>query len=184
MTARLALALLLALQVGLAQADALRPSIEAVEASLRSAGPRATLATHFNCAQHQGSAYEAIASGSPQWIALAERMLAHSDACYTEGILGALGQAMQKAPRQVLPLVGKTRVLAAEAICLPFISDEIPVKAQVAAVARSRGAIQGVRDEPLKVQREACLRFIGTVEAGIVANQAANQAAPASAPPR
>ena len=105
-------------------------------------------------------------------------MLQYADACYTEGILGALGQAMQKAPRQVLPLVGKTRTLAAESICLPFISDEIPVKAQAAAVARSRGAIQGVRDESLQVQRAACLQFIGSVEAGIAARQAASASAP------
>ena len=182
--------LMAALCAGSVRADAMRPSLEAVEGSLRDAGPRATLARHFNCARHQGTGYEAVAQGSPQWVALAEQLMRHADACYAEGLQDALGQAMQRAPRQVLPLVGRSATLSAELICLPFISDEIALAAQTAAVARSRRAIEGVRDDALRTQQQACLQFIGTVEAGIASRQPtpatapARPAAPASSGPR
>ena len=112
-------------------------------------------------------------------MALAERLLRDADACYAEGLQGALGQAMQRAPDRVLPLVGKSATLAAESICLPFISDEIPFAAQTAAVTRSRRAIEAVHDPALRPQQQACLQFIGSVEAAIAARQPA--AGPASA---
>ena len=170
------------LSFGTAQADAMWPTLAAVEGSLRDAGPRATLALHFNCARHQGSGYEAIAQGSAQWVALAERLMRHADACYAEGLQGALGLAMQRAPRQVLPLVGRSATLSAELICLPFVSDEIAPAAQAAAVARSRRAIAAVRDEALRPQQQACLAFIGTVESGIASRQPVPAAAASSAP--
>ncbi|CAD5372060.1 conserved exported hypothetical protein [Rubrivivax sp. A210] len=162
-----------------AGADALRGT-EAVEATLASAGPRAALQRHFDCTLRRPAGYRGVASGDPAWVALAERLLPHADACYSTGLQDALGRAMQRAPRAVLPLVGKTPTLAAEAICLPFISDEIPLARQKAALARSRQAIAGVRDEALQPQRQACLGFIGSVEEAVAARQPA--ATPAATP--
>lgn len=179
-----AAALLATLTAGAAHADAMVLSVESVESSLREAGPRATLARHFSCANHQGTGYRAIARGSPQWVALAAKLMTHADACYAEGLQDALGQAMRRAPRAVLPLVGRSATLSAELICLPFISDEIAVSTQSIAVARSRRAIEAVSDEALRQQREACLQFIGRVEAGIASRQPAMPPVTASAPTR
>jgi len=142
-------------------------SVEIVEASIRAGNPKATLEKYFSCEKYEGSAYEGIASGSPKWISIAERMLHHSDACYTEGIQASLGKAMQRSPQNVLPLVDKTPTLAASYICLPFISNELPIESQRAEVIRSRKAIQKLQDDGLKTQKEVCLRFIKTIEVNL-----------------
>jgi hypothetical protein len=146
-------------------------SYEAVEASLREGSPTTTLEKYFNCEIYDGSAYENIASGEPRWISLAERMLQHSDACYTEGIQASLGKAMQKSPQNVLPLVDKTATLAAGYICLPFISSELSIKLQLAEVIKSKKAIRRVHDKRLRTQKAACLRFIKSLEAKLIDQQ-------------
>jgi hypothetical protein len=135
-------------------------TIEAIEASLAEKGPQATLAAYFSCEKEDGSAYPAIAGGSREWVALAEKMIAYTDACYTESLQAALGAAMRKSPRNVLPLVDKTPALSADHICLPFISDEQPVAAQAREIQKSRRAIASVRDRRLAKPKAACLRFI------------------------
>jgi len=146
-------------------------SVEIVEASIREGNPKATLEKYFSCEKYEGSAYEGIASGSPKWISIAERMLHFSDACYTEGIQASLGKAMQRSPQNVLPLVDKTPTLAASYICLPFISSELSIKSQQAEVIRSRNAIQKVRDDRFSIQKEVCLRFIKSVEMSLAGQQ-------------
>ncbi|NLR74167.1 hypothetical protein [Leeia aquatica] len=138
-----------------------------VETALKEGGAKLALETYFSCEKHEGSAYVEIATGSPPWVSLAEKMLAYSDACYTEGIQAALGQAMQQSPKTVLPLVGKTPALAADAICLPFISDELPARLQLRAIRKSKQAIQSVVSRRLAAQKARCLHFIQSVEAGI-----------------
>ena len=152
----------------LSHADGVGMSVEAIEDSLREGNPKTTLEKYFSCEKYEGSAYERIASGSPQWISLAERMLQYSDACYTEGIQASLGKAMQKSPQNVLPLVDKTSVLAASYICLPFISSELPIKAQLAEVVRSKKAIQRVRNDKVRTQKASCLRFVKSVEKNLI----------------
>lgn len=165
---RLLLVVMLAASAVMAFADA-GPELlpEMVEATLAEKGVRVTLETYFDCQRTSGTAYEKIASGSRAWIALAEKMIAVSDACYTEGIQASLGEAMRRAPRRVLPLVGKMPVLAPEYVCLPFISAEQPVAAQLQDLRASRRAIAAVRMPRLSNQRAACLRFIDGVEAGL-----------------
>ena len=146
-------------------------SIQTVEASLREGNPSSTLEKYFNCEQYDGSAYEEIASGSFEWISLAEKILQYSDGCYTEGIQTSLGRAMQKSPQDVLSLVDRTSTLAASYICLPYISNEISTKPQLAEVIRLKKAILRVHDQRLKTQKESCLRFIKSVEASLITQQ-------------
>lgn len=143
-------------------------TVDAVEASLAEKGPRAALEAYFSCENYDASAYPAIAGGSREWVALAEKMIAYSDACYREGIQAALGEAMRKFPRNVLPLVDKTPALGADHICLPFISNEQSIAAQAKELQKSRRAISAVRDGQLSKPRAACLRFIRGVEKGLV----------------
>lgn len=132
-----------------------------VERGLRTE-PAAALQQYFDCSSYQGSGYEAVATGRPEWIRVAELALRHSDACYTDGIQAALGSAMQRRADRVLPLVGKTRLLSADRICIPFVSDELPVKEKLAELGKSRRAIQ--RTHGWRRQKADCLRFIGDVE--------------------
>lgn len=130
----------------------------------RKAPPQATLEKFFSCEKYEGSAYEKIAMGEPRWISIAEKMLQHSDACYTEGIQAALGSAMQKFPKRVLPLVDKTSLLSANYICLPFISSELPVKSQLSEMAKSKRDISRVHAKGLRIKKKLCLSFIESVE--------------------
>lgn len=158
----------LAVVVGPSFADARRPPEPSeVVRSLAVRGVQATLETDFSCETYEGSAHERIARAERAWIAVAERAIAVSDACYTEGIQSALGEAMRRAPRDVLPLVGKSPRLEAEYICLPFISAEQPLAQQLTEVRTSKRAIAAVRSAGLSKQRMACLRFIDGVEAGL-----------------
>lgn len=148
-------------------AQSIAVSVVEVEASLKAGNPQATLERYFDCQSDQ-AAYRGIASGSAPWIDLAERVLAFSDACYTEGIQAALGQAMQNAPQRVLPLVDKTATLATSYICLPFISSELPLKSQLTEIKRSQRAIQKVRDGSMQKQKASCLNFIASVKANLL----------------
>lgn len=139
-------------------AGGLRP--DTVTQALAERGAQATLETYFSCEKYEGSAYEEIATGAQPWVGLAEKMIAQSDACYTEGIQAALGEAMRKAPQHVLGLVDKSTSLSARYICLPFISAEQPVAAQLEEIDTSRRAIAAVNDSRLAAQQAACLRFI------------------------
>jgi len=150
-----------------AQAAMAGVSAEAVESSLREGNPKATLEHFFSCEKYVGSAYEKIAMGSPRWISIAESTLQYSDACYTEGIQSALGSAMQKSPQHVLPLVDKTSLLSANYICLPFISNELPVQSQIAEIVKSKRAIQRVHAKNLRTKKSSCLSFIESVEAQV-----------------
>jgi len=139
-------------------------TVATVSATLEALGPRAALETHFPCGKYVGTAYPKIASGSAAWISLGERMLQHSDGCYTEGIQASLGQAMVDSAENVLPLVNTTPLLAAERICLPFISSELPLDEQRRLLAKSKKSIADVVAPSLNTQKEACLSFISEIE--------------------
>jgi hypothetical protein len=131
---------------------------EDIEMALASPDPRTALATYWNCSRPRGTVCSAIETGEPKWIDLAERMLAYSDAGVTEDLLGSLGRAMQIKPEHVLPLVGKSDRLDPAHLCVPFISNELPVHRQLAELRRSKRAIARVRG--LAPQKQACLSFI------------------------
>lgn len=133
--------------------------LKAVESALQK-DLKVALTQYFSCERYEGSAYERIATGDTAWLRLAEAVVARTDACYTEGIQSALGTAMRNAPRNVLPLVGKTPVLSEDRICLPFISAEQPFEAQLAELAMSKRAIERVDDRRLSKQRNACQSII------------------------
>lgn len=135
-----------------------------VEASLKDAGGQATLEKFFSCEHDEGTAYPKIATGNTTWVALGVKILGYSDACYAEGIVAALGQAMQNRPHVVLPYVNSSLRLTADRICLPFISDELPVKDQLSKVRVVKKSILRVSTPRLAAQKKACLDLINGFE--------------------
>jgi hypothetical protein len=129
-----------------------------VEAALKAPDPRIALAKYWDCSQPEKTVCSAIETGDAEWLTLAEKMLDYSDAGSTEDLLGSLGRAMQRKPERVLPLVGKTPLLDVAHVCVPFISDELPVRVQRGQLQRSRRAIARVKG--LNTQKQACLQFI------------------------
>lgn len=142
-------------------------SVNAITTSLKETTPKATLEKYFDCEDFQGGGYAGIATGKPEWIVVAKQMLEHSDACYTEGIQSALGRAMQNAPTNVLPLVNENNLLSADSVCLPFISDELPLQSQLAEIKKSKRALARVHSKKLERNKQACLGFIRSVEDGL-----------------
>lgn len=163
-------------------------TLQAVEAEMETHSPRWVLEKHFACQPTRGPGYAKVAEGSAGWLALGAHLLSASDACYTENLQSALGEAMRHAPRRVLPLLGSRPTLAPERICLPFISDEQSLARQLREVRLSRKALEPVQEPEFVAARNACLDFIGRVEADLWAKlpvppapAAASAATPASA---
>ncbi len=63
-----------------------------------------------------------LSSGKPEWLALAVKLRPHTDAWASESLADALGEAMQKAPSRVLPLIGSGGF--DKEICLPWMMDD------------------------------------------------------------
>lgn len=156
-------------------------TVEGVEAQMEANSPAWVLEKHFAC-QPPGPGYAKVASGDAKWVALGAHLLSFSDACYSENLQSALGQAMRREPRRVLPLVGSTPQLAAEHICLPSISEEQSVALQLREVRRSRQAIEPVQEPEFAAARGACLGFIGEVEKRLWDQLRQWQPAPSAAP--
>lgn len=144
---------------------------ERLAVELRERGAQDVLSRYFPCDAYEGSGYEQVAQGSGVWVQLATQLLEHSDACYTTGLQDALGSAMQAAPENVLPYVGRNAQLAPERICLPFISAEIPTAEQLKPLSLARGKIEPVREPRLQAQRDACLAEIQRVERMILGHR-------------
>jgi len=148
-----------------------RLRVQEVEAFLAREDEKATLEKYF-CGEYEDATGAAISRGSPRWAALAVKMLKYSDAGCTTSLLASLGKAMQQNPVKTLPYLGTevakeqgtTWMLDTSMICLPFISDELPVAEQLRQLRASKEAISRVRDSKLAEQRKACLDFIDQCE--------------------
>ena len=137
---------------------------------LRNGQSKLALDKYFNCAGHNNAGYKYVSSGSKIWISVAEEALKHSDACYTDGILSSLGQAMQVSPVNVLPLVGKSDILSPDDICISSISSGSPTKKQqLLTLSRFSKAIMRVKDKHLLKQKNKCLSIIEKEKISILA---------------
>lgn len=152
-------------------------TVHTIERSINKIGGKATLQKYF-CGTDDTSEHDDIdqlnqvATGAKQWVDLAVKMLKYSDAGCSEGLQSYLGAAMQKQPRNVLPYVGKSSLLAPDRICLPFISDEISDAEALREVRRSKAALQAVKDKTLNKQCQACLARVNGLEKKILADMA------------
>lgn len=77
---------------------------------------------------------------------------------------------MQKQPRNVLPYVGKSELLSAQQIYLPFISAELSDANALREGRRSKAALLTISVTTLNKQCQACLTRITNLEKKIIAN--------------
>lgn len=143
------------------------PTLEDIEAALRDNAPRERLLSLISCddeANWSSSVCGQIASGAPAWIALAPRIRAQTDGANSGAICNALGLAMRKAPREVLRVYEPQGKLSASCLCVPFVSDELPVAEQAREYRLSHRAIASVGDRKLRTARAACLAEMAPVE--------------------
>ncbi|MBL8466281.1 hypothetical protein [Methyloversatilis discipulorum] len=120
-------------------------------------GGRAALEKYFSCEGTGFNGYLKVASGSKQWLDVAVRLLASSDACYSEGLHDAVAKALYASPSTVLPLVDSSSMLKASQICLPFLSDEEPHKQHLAYLKRLEERLSRVTDRASQSGKAKCI---------------------------
>lgn len=151
-------------------------TVRTIEQSLAKSGGKATLQKYFCGADLTGLspsyAMKQVATGSKQWVDVVVKLTPYSDAGCSLAIHDALGAAMQKQPRNVLPHVGKSSSLSAQYICLPFLPEEMPNAKALQEVRLTKVALTQVHDKTLSRQRQACLKEVDRVEKVILADMA------------
>lgn len=133
-------------------------------------GPRETLKHYFDCSS--GVGYDLEKQADAKGVAFVISLLPFSDACYTEGLLSELGDAMIKNPAAVLPYVSDApnADLTPSKICLPFISGDLPHADALKVVSRAKKALSTVHAKALERAKAACLAednfVIGQIKSG------------------
>lgn len=151
-------ALTSAISAAMAYAGSSDVTAATINADLAAKGPRYVLHRYFD--DDRAIGYKIVSSGDAAAVKLAVHLLKYSDAGSMESIQSALGEAMIRAPMNVLPYVDSARYLAADQICLPFISEDEPKSYERAVVTRARRSLLSVHRAALLAQKDACLHAI------------------------
>jgi hypothetical protein len=134
-----------------------------MERALASADPKAQVNALLRCEGEVpagSSVCDKIATGDKTWLELAGRMQQHTDASASIGVCNSIARAARRAPAAALQLFGRTPHLNRECICLPIVSNEIPLAEQYAEYRQSYRAIASVREPSLTVPRASCLAYL------------------------
>ena len=155
--------LLAATSVSAAAVAAPEVTPQDMERAMASANPKAQVAALLRCdgevpAGH--SVCDKIATGDRTWLELAGRLHEHTDASASIGVCNSIARAARRAPAAALQLFGRTPGLNRECICLPFVSNEIPLAEQYAEYRRSYRAIASLHEPSLAVPRASCLAYL------------------------
>jgi hypothetical protein len=129
-------------------------TVRQIQAELTKMGPRRIIDHYFDC--ENGTGYRLVASGDRDAVQLGVRLLSHADACVSERLESALGEAMTKQPEHVLPYVGTESRLSPQNICLPFVSSDEPSGTLWKIKAQARHALERVHNEDLARQKALC----------------------------
>lgn len=131
--------------------------VEKVEESFRASGARKTLETYFDCGPSGQSTYSQVAKGEKRWIEVAAKLMPEAEGCQSTFLRDALARALSANPEAVLPLVGSTPGFSADRICIPFLSEDYPVKQHRTYLARLEARLKLIDGEKLQAAKEACL---------------------------
>jgi hypothetical protein len=130
-------------------------------------GGKYVIGRYFTCDRTGEVAYNEIASGKPEWLALAVRLKEDSDACVSGDLNDAIARALLNAPTEVLGLVDTMERFSAEKICMPFFSAEEPPEPALQHLARMRAVLATVQVAELQRQKERCLAKAVETESAI-----------------
>jgi hypothetical protein len=140
-----------------------RLTLEQAKRIVRDQGPRKAVETSLEGKWTQ--LLEAIATGEPGWLDMAIQLGAHSDAEASESLSAAMGEALRRAPREVLlRLDGKP--FSPSGVCGNSFAD-LAIQGATdaeAGLASQEAAVAKVRDPKLKQRRDVCLKQIRSQE--------------------
>lgn len=135
-------------------------TVASIAAELKGKGASYVL-KHYFLEPDGADGLRLVETGRADAVAMGVKMLAQSDAGSTQDIQGALAAALVKAPENVLSYVNSgPKELAANWICLPFLSAEEPDTKLRVIIARSRESLLRVSAQHLEAQKAACLREV------------------------
>lgn len=105
----------------------------------------------------------AIGTGEPEWLRVAQRLRPGSDAASGEILCMAVQEALPKNASGVLSLVHQG-AFSVENACAMYgfgqIEDERPVSVLLGLVDLRVRAVESVRDAELALERDACLQAL------------------------
>jgi hypothetical protein len=133
-----------------------------MERALASADAKAQVNALLRCEGEVpagSSVCDKIATGDKTWLELAGRLQQHTDASSSVGVCNSIARA-RHTPAEALQLFGRTPRLNRECICLPFVSNEIPLAEQYDEYRQSYRAIASVHEPSLAVPRASCLAYL------------------------
>ncbi len=162
-----AMRLLTILAVGVALAApvlgaaATPPGAKAIQAEIQAKGAKAVVADlRAGPSPQWDQVLNKISLGGADWLALASDLLSATDAGATEGVFGALSDALSNNPRAVLAMLGPDAGIAD--VCLDRQIEPTPAKHQ-AFITRTRAALLTVKAAELRPKRDACLAKMGNI---------------------
>lgn len=132
--------------------------------SLQTEEPRAVVARLWDAGDCEEKLLTGLASGKSEWVKLAVALSSHTDAWASESLKDSLGEAMQRAPSRVLPLIADHTF--DESICMPWMMDysgntDSRYRYQI---RQARPMFESFLKTPLKVQARICLKEVTILE--------------------
>ena len=133
---------------------------KAIQAEIQAKGPKTVVAgLRAGPAPQWDQVLDKIGLGGADWLALAADLLSGTDAATTEGVFGALSDALSNNPRAVLAMLGPDAGIAD--VCFDRQIEPTPARHQ-AFIAKTRAALLTVKAPELRPKRDACLAKMGS----------------------
>jgi hypothetical protein len=101
-----------------------------------------------------------VAAAEPSWLEIAAKLKPYTDAGNAEGLDNALADALPKAPRQIVGMLGET--FPADRVCSGGQFIEVPKEKVIDFLKKARAAVIEVHDPALEKNREKCLSEVET----------------------
>jgi len=118
-------------------------------------GARSAIKIYFHCRDDR--AFNLIEQGARDWVSVATQLLPASTTCVNDRLRESLGNAMLKAPLNILPLVDSTPQLKAKNICLPTFDSDQPKTEILQTLWELEKQLNSVDNQSLQKQMEACI---------------------------
>ncbi|HET8644809.1 MAG TPA: hypothetical protein VFO85_04940 [Vicinamibacteria bacterium] len=154
-----------------AEAQPAAPTPGALRQAIQQKGAEAVLMEVYEDDARWQQVLEGIASGSPGWLTVGERLkrVAREQA---EELTVAVARALEKQPAHALAVLGEA--FDADDVCsLNTLEQSLgpDYNAALRAVERRQKAVAAVRDPRLQAQRDECLAFLQELGREVVRNK-------------
>lgn len=130
---------------------------------LRTENPKSVVNRLWDAGGCEAAILDGLSSGKREWIQLAVALRPFTDAWSGESLTMAVGEAMQRAPSRVLPLVNSNGF--DEGICVPSNFDDSPegIRRDALAMRRAKPMFEAFLNTSLAEKAKVCLAAVNDV---------------------